>query len=98
LRTQERCARAQAAGFFRLEIAPVTTIHKGGNVFCNDEQPRPDTTLDALAKLPPIVKPDGTVTAGNASGINDGAAALLLASEQAAAASWLIPFARVTAT
>ena len=56
-----------------------------------DEHPRPDTTLDALAKLKPIVKPDGTVTAGNASGINDGACALLLASEAAVKAHGLTP-------
>ncbi len=83
-RTQQRCARAEAAGFFLREIVPVVTVHKGGDLFARDEHPRPDTTLEALARLPPIVKPNGTVTAGNASGINDGACALLLASEKAA--------------
>src|SRR5207237_1177967 len=69
---------------------------KGGPVLVDrDEQPRPDTTLEALAKLKPIVKPNGTVTAGNASGVNDGACALLLASESAAVQNGLTPLARV---
>src|SRR6266496_424728 len=63
-----------------------------------EEQPRPDTTLEALAKLKPIVKPNGTVTAGNASGVNDGACALLLASEAAANQNGLTPLARVIST
>lgn len=97
-RTQQRCARAAAAGFFAREIVPVATVHKGGDLFSKDEHPRPETTLDALAKLPPIVKPSGTVTAGNASGINDGACALLIASEKAAARHGLTPRARVIAS
>jgi acetyl-CoA acyltransferase len=97
-RTQQRCARATAAGFFSREIVPVATTHKGATLFSEDEHPRPDTTLDALARLPPIVKPNGTVTAGNASGINDGACALLLASENAAAKHGLTPRARVVAS
>ena len=97
-RTQQRCARATAAGFFAREIVPVATAHKGGDLFSKDEHPRPETTLDDLAKLPPIVKPNGTVTAGNASGINDGACALLLASEKAAARHGLTPRARVIAS
>ena len=63
-----------------------------------DEQPRPETTLDALAKLKPIVKPDGTVTAGNASSVNDGAGALLIASESAIARHGLTPLARIVAS
>ena len=84
-RTQQRWARAQAAGFFKNEIVPVAIPQKKGEpkIFDTDEHPRPDTTLEVLAKLKPIVKPNGTVTAGNASGINDGACALILASEAA---------------
>jgi acetyl-CoA acyltransferase len=76
---------------------PVTVLGKKGDpqVVSRDEQPRPDTTLEALAKLKPIVKPNGTVTAGNASGINDGACALVLASEAAASKYGLMPRARV---
>ncbi|MGB8522190.1 MAG: beta-ketoacyl synthase N-terminal-like domain-containing protein, partial [Candidatus Acidiferrales bacterium] len=72
LRTQQRWARANTAGFFKHEILPVTIPQKKGDpkIFATDEQPRPDTTLDALSKLKPIVKPSGTVTAGNASGVN----------------------------
>ena len=100
LRTQQRWARANAAGFFKNEIVPVAVPQAKGDpkIFDTDEQPRPDTTLDALAKLKPIVKPGGTVTAGNASGINDGACALLLASEAAAKKYGLTPRARVLAT
>ena len=86
-RTQQRWARANAAGFFKQEIVAVPIPQKKGDakIFDTDEHPRPDTTLDGLAKLKPIVKPNGTVTAGNASGINDGACALLLASQAAVA-------------
>src|SRR5581483_6307104 len=66
--------------------------------FDTDEHPRPDTTLEALGKLKPVVKPNGTVTAGNASGVNDGSCALLLASEAAAKKYGLTPRARVLAT
>ncbi|MSV34121.1 MAG: 3-oxoadipyl-CoA thiolase [Bryobacterales bacterium] len=99
-RTQQRCAKAQAAGFFANEVIPVMLPQKKGDPkrFDADEHPRPDTTPEMLAKLKPIVKPDGTVTAGNASGINDGAAAMLLATEAAAAKYGLTPKARVIAS
>jgi acetyl-CoA acyltransferase len=99
-RTQQRWARANAAGFFKQEIIAVPVPQKKGDpkIFDTDEHPRPDTTLDGLAKLKPIVKPNGTVTAGNASGINDGACALLLASQGAVAKYRLTPRARVLAT
>jgi acetyl-CoA acyltransferase len=96
-RTQQRWAKANAAGFFKHEIVPVTLPQKKGEpkVFAADEHPRPDTTLEALAKLKPVVKPTGTVTAGNSSGINDGACAMILASEAAAKKYGLTPQARV---
>jgi acetyl-CoA acyltransferase len=99
-RTQQRWARANAAGFFKQEIVAVPVLQKKGDpkLFDMDEHPRPETTLDALAKLKPIVKPNGTVTAGNASGVNDGACALLLASKAAVAKHRLTPRARVLAT
>jgi acetyl-CoA acyltransferase len=99
-RTQQRWARAHAAGFFKNEVVPVTIPQKKGDpkVFDTDEHPRPDTTIEALAKLKPIVKPTGTVTAGNASGINDGACALLLASQAAVSKYKLTPKARVVAS
>jgi acetyl-CoA acyltransferase len=100
MRTQQRWARAQAAGFFKCEIVAVPVAQAKGEpkVFDTDEQPRPDTTMEVLQKLKPIVKPGGTVTAGNASGINDGACALLLASKAAAEKYRLTPRARVLAT
>ncbi|NVD99037.1 3-oxoadipyl-CoA thiolase [Massilia sp. BJB1822] len=84
-RSQQRWAAAHAAGFFASEIVPVTIAQKKGDpkVFDTDEHPRPETTLEQLAKLKGVVKPDGTVTAGNASGVNDGACAVLLASAAA---------------
>jgi acetyl-CoA acyltransferase len=99
-RTQQRWAQAQAAGFFKCEVIPVAIPQKKGEPkkFDIDEHPRPDTTLEALAKLKPVVKASGTVTAGNASGINDGSCALLLASEEAAKKYNLRPRARVLAT
>ena len=99
-RTQQRWTRANAAGFFKQEIFAVPVPQKKGDarMFDTDEHPRPDTTLDGLAKLKPIVRPNGTVTAGNASGINDGACALLLASQAAVAKYRLTPRARVLAT
>lgn len=99
-RTQQRWARAHAAGFFKQEIVAVPVAQKKGDakIFDTDEHPRPDTTLDGLANLKPIVKPNGTVTAGNASGINDGACALLLASQAAVAKHRLTPRARVLGT
>jgi acetyl-CoA acyltransferase len=100
LRTQQRWARAHAAGFFGHEIVPVSVPQKKGDakIFDTDEHPRPDTSLEALSKLKPIVKPNGTVTAGNAAGINDGACALLIASKTAAAKFGLTPLARIVAT
>ena len=99
LRSQQRCARARAAGFFASEIVPVTIPQKKGDPLLvkEDEHPRADTTLEALSKLKGVVREDGTVTAGNASGINDGACALLLASAEAARAYRLEPKARVLA-
>jgi acetyl-CoA acyltransferase len=99
-RTQQRWARANAAGFFKHEIVPVPIPQKKGEakIFDTDEHPRPDTTLEGLSKLKPIVKPSGTVTAGNASGVNDGACALIIASKTAAAKFGLTPLARVVAT
>ncbi len=95
LRSQLRAAAAQARGFFAEEIAPVTYMHKKETVVVNqDEHPRADTTLAALAKLKPAI-PGGTVTAGNAAGINDGAAAIILASEKAVQRHGLTPRARV---
>jgi 3-oxoadipyl-CoA thiolase len=96
MRSQAKALAAQAAGFFDAEIAPVTIAQKKGDtvVVSRDEHPRA-TTLETLAKLKPVVRPGGTVTAGNASGINDGAAALLLADEANAARYGLTPRARV---
>jgi 3-oxoadipyl-CoA thiolase len=100
LRGQQRWARAHAAGFFKCEIVAVPVAQAKGDpkIFDTDEQPRPDTTMEGLQKLKPIVKPGGTVTAGNASGINDGACALLLASKSAAEKYRLTPRARVLGT
>jgi len=101
LRSQQRWARANAAGFFKGEIVPVhmASGKKGETrVVEHDEHPRGDTTIEALAKLKPIVRPDGTVTAGNASGINDGACAMIVASAGAAGRNGLKPRARVVAT
>jgi acetyl-CoA acyltransferase len=96
-RSQQRAAASAKAGKFADEIIPVNVLSKKADpiVVGKDEQPRPDTTLEALAKLKPIVKANGTITAGNASGINDGACALLLASESGAKKFGLIPIARV---
>ncbi|HEY6466870.1 MAG TPA: 3-oxoadipyl-CoA thiolase [Candidatus Acidoferrales bacterium] len=100
LRSQKRTAAAQEKGFFSGEIAPVEVPQKNGTPICveMDEHPRPDTTYEGLARLKPAVKPDGTVTAGNASGINDGACALLLASDDGTRAPGLRPRARVVAS
>ncbi|MGQ0698885.1 MAG: 3-oxoadipyl-CoA thiolase [Panacagrimonas sp.] len=99
LRSQQRWARSNAAGFFEREIVPVALLQKKGETkfFRTDEHSRPDTTLEMLAKLKGIVKEGGTVTAGNASGVNDGACAVLLASEVAATRYGLKPRARVIA-
>ena len=97
LRSQQRWAEANRTGFFKGEIVAVAVPQKKGDpkLIDMDEQPRPDTTIEALARLRSIVRPDGTVTAGNASGINDGAGALLLASESALKRHSLNPRARV---
>ena len=99
LRSQQRWAAAHAAGRFIQEIVPVQIANKKGatTVFDTDEHPRPDTTLDMLAKLKGINAPELSVTAGNASGVNDGACALMLASETAAQKHGLTPRARVVA-
>jgi 3-oxoadipyl-CoA thiolase len=96
LASQRKAVAAQQRGFFDAEIAPVTIPAKKGDpvVVAKDEHPR-ETSLEALAKLKGVVKPDGSVTAGNASGVNDGACALLLAGEAAAARHGLTPHARV---
>jgi 3-oxoadipyl-CoA thiolase len=100
LRSQQRTAAAMKNRHLAEEIVPVRIPGKKGTetVVSQDEHPRPDTTMEALSKLKPIVKPNGTVTAGNASGVNDGAGALLLASEQAVAKYGLTPLARVLAS
>ncbi len=96
LRSQQRAGRAQEAGVFAERITPVEIQDRKGMVQVDrDEHPRPDTTLEALSKLKPIVRDGGTVTAGNASGVNDGAAALVLASAAAAEKYGLTPKARV---
>jgi len=96
LRSQQRWAQAHAAGVFKDEIVPVTLQgKKETRVVDTDEQPRADSSIEALAKLKGVVSPDGSVTAGNASSLNDGACALLLASGEAAARHGLTPRARV---
>jgi acetyl-CoA acyltransferase len=97
LRSQQRWAAANAAGVFRDEIVPVTLPQKRGDpkIVATDEHPRPETTLEMLAKLKGVVRPDGSVTAGNASGVNDGACAILLASAAAAEQYGLRKRARV---
>ena len=96
LRSQQKAAAAQAAGFFAEEIVPVRIAHKKGEtVVERDEHLRPETTLEALNKLKPVNGPDKSVTAGNASGVNDGAAALILASAEAVKKHGLTPRARV---
>ena len=98
LRSQRRAADAIRSCRMGEEIVAVPVAgKKDTSLFSVDEHPRPDTTLEALAKLKPIVKPGGTITAGNASGVNDGACALLLASEAAARRHGLTPKARVVA-
>ncbi len=99
LRSQQRWAAAQAAGRFADEMAPVSVPQKKGDpvIVDRDEHPRPDVTLEQLAKLRGVNGPDLSVTAGNASGVNDGSAALIVASEKAAKANGLTPRARVVA-
>ncbi|MEN8273445.1 3-oxoadipyl-CoA thiolase [Acinetobacter seifertii] len=98
--SQQRTASAQAKGFFSKEIVPVEIPQRKGDavVIDTDEHPRASTTLEALSKLKPVVKADGSVTAGNASGINDGAAALLIASDDAVQAYNLKPRAKIIAS
>ena len=100
LRSQQRYARANAGGFFARELIPVVVARpkKEPLRIEADEHPRPDTSMQTLARLKGVVRPEGSVTAGNASGINDGAAALLLASEAAARRFGLTPRARVIAS
>lgn len=99
LESQRRTAAAQANGFFEKEIIPVVTPQRKGDplIVDTDEHPRASTTAEGLAKLKPVVKADGTVTAGNASGINDGAAALLIASDDAVNKFKLKPRAKIIA-
>ncbi len=97
LSSQLRTAKAQADGYFDGEITPVTVLDAKGKptMISVDEHPRADTTAEALAKLKPVVRPGGTVTAGNASGVNDGAVALLIASESAVKSHNLTPRGRI---
>jgi len=96
LRSQEKAAAAQASGRLAAEIVPVPVPQRKGEpvIFDRDEHPR-STSREALARLKPVVRPDGTVTAGNASGVNDGAAAMLIASAAAAERHGLVPRARI---
>jgi 3-oxoadipyl-CoA thiolase len=100
LESQRRAAEAMETGRFRAEIVPVEIPGRRGQVtvFDRDEHPRPETTLEALAQLPPVFRANGTVTAGNASGLNDGAAALLVMSATTAASSGIRPMARFLAS
>ena len=96
LRSQQRFASAQAAGHFKAQIVPVEVPgKKGPTQFDKDEANRPDTTLDVLARLKPAFRPDGTITAGNAPGLNDAAAAMVLADEKWAEQRGLQPRARL---
>jgi len=98
LTSQQRAARAIAAGRFEEEIAPVTIEgKKGTTVFARDEHPFPEASLDKLSKLPPVFSKTGTITAGNSSGITDGAAAMVLASEHFVKQNNLKPLARISA-
>lgn len=97
LSSQQRTAKAQAEGYFEDEITPVTVLDAKGkpSIVSVDEHPRADTTAEALAKLKPVVRPGGSITAGNASGVNDGAVALLIASETAVKTHGLTPRGRI---
>jgi acetyl-CoA C-acetyltransferase/acetyl-CoA acyltransferase 2 len=96
LQSQQRWAAANEKGLFKDEIAPLSIQQKKATIeFAVDEHPRPQTTLEALAKLPPVFKKDGVVTAGNASGICDGAACLVLTTEEFAKSKGLKPLARL---
>jgi acetyl-CoA C-acetyltransferase len=97
-RSQQRFAAAQAAGRFEAEIAPVTIKgRKGPETFAHDEAPRPETTFEILSKLRPAFRPDGSITAGNAPGLNSGAAAMIVADRSFAEAQGLTPGARLAA-
>jgi 3-oxoadipyl-CoA thiolase len=98
-RSQQRYTAAAGRGFFERETVPVSVPQPKGAIqlVTADEQPRPNTTLEGLAKLRTVVRPDGTITAGNASGVNDGAAAIVLASESAVGRHGLAPQARFIA-
>ncbi len=98
LASQTKCVEAQKNGIFKEETTPVSIAQRKGDpiIVDTDEHPRA-TTLEALARLKPIVRPDGTITAGNASGVNDGSCALIVASEEAARANGLTPRARIVA-
>lgn len=100
LRSQQRTAAAYARGFFESELIPVEVPQRKGKfvVVAKDEHPRPETTLEQLSKLPTPFRANGTVTAGNASGVNDGACALIVASEHAARRFGLTPRARIVMT
>ena len=100
VRSQQRYARAHAAGFFTAEIIPVAVPQgkREPKMFVEDEHPRADTTLEALARLKGVVRPEGSVTAGNASGINDGSCAVLLANAASARKFSLTPKARIVAS
>lgn len=99
-RSQQRTAHALRSCRLKQEIAAVSIPQKKGDpvLFSEDEHPRPHTTLEALSKLPPVAKPNGTITAGNASGVNDGSCALLLASEGGVKRHHLTPKARIVAS
>ncbi|KAJ7423029.1 3-ketoacyl-CoA thiolase, mitochondrial [Pitangus sulphuratus] len=98
LKTQQRCKAANDAGYFNAEMAPIEVkTKKGKESMQKDEHPKPQTTMEQLAKLPCVFKKDGTVTAGNASGVCDGAGAIILASESALKKHSLTPLARVVA-
>ena len=97
-RSQQRFAAAQAAGTFEAEIAPVTIKgRKGPEAFARDEAPRPETTFEILSKLRPAFRPDGSITAGNAPGLNSGAAAMIVADRGFAEAQGLVPGAQLVA-
>ncbi|GCC31176.1 3-ketoacyl-CoA thiolase, mitochondrial [Chiloscyllium punctatum] len=98
LKTQERWKTAHEAGYFKEELAPIEVkIKKGVQSITHDEHPRPNTTAEQMAKLPTVFKKNGTVTAGNASGVCDGAAAVIIASEDAVQKHKLTPLARIVA-
>jgi len=95
-RSQQRFSEAQAEGRFDAEIVPVTVKgRKGGEVFARDETPRPETTVEILARLQPAFRPEGTITAGNAPGLNTGASAMIVASREFAEAKSIAPMARL---